>query len=92
MPITVPWCESLVAGFNLLIYDFFMPEANLVGRRLKIPAVCSIPAFMGPHQKSYLDSWLEPHQKLLLELKSRFGVDLKKEMESASDLLCIQAD
>src|SRR3989344_4298250 len=38
---------------DLIIYDFFSIEGNIVGKMLGIPYWCSIPAFIGPflHQK-----------------------------------------
>jgi len=44
---------------DLIIYDFFSLEGYCVGKEFGIPVWCSIPAFLGPHDKqTYLDSKL----------------------------------
>ena len=89
---TIPWLKSHLIGFELIIYDFFMMEGNIVGRMLNIPTVSSIPAFLGENKRSELLALMAPEKKIVQEVNSCYGVDIWKDMESASDGLIIPCD
>lgn len=89
--VTVPWLKDHLQHADLIIYDFFMVEANIVGQLLNTPTICSIPAFMGNNNRPQLEKLMKPHKKLLDDINHRYGVDIWGQMESMSDGFIIPA-
>lgn len=78
---------------DLIIYDFFSLEGNLVGKNLKIPYWASIPALIGPftHQ-DYLNTklGLQINLSAIKELQTKFSSTFNpRQIEMISDGLHI---
>jgi hypothetical protein len=89
--VTIPWLKDNLYNVDLIIYDFFMIEANIVGQLLNIPTICSISAFIENNNRSNLEQLMKPNKKLLDDINHRYGVDIWKQMESLSDGFIIPA-
>gem|GEM_PF-1235722 len=74
---------------DLILYDFFSIEGNLVGALLGIPAWSSIPAFMGGFEDAnYLAKKLASDDNIaaMRDLNKRYGLTIDpKELEMISD-------
>ncbi|CAF2528501.1 unnamed protein product [Rotaria sp. Silwood2] len=88
-------CLDIAKQFkpDLIIYDFFSLEGNFVGKILKIPYYCSIPALLGPftHQEYLKRKLLLPiNIKAITCLQEKFpGILDTDDFEMISDGLHI---
>lgn len=84
-------CLKIAKDFkpDIIIYDFFSLEGNLVGKILNIPYWCSIPAMIGPFEnKLYRDQKLSVanNQKTIEMIQNKFGIKINQEdIEMISD-------
>ncbi len=84
-------CVETAKAFkpDLIIYDFFSLEGNLVGRILNIPYWCSIPAMIGPFLNAdYRDKKYDEkvNMEALENIKNKFGIRITRDdVEMVSD-------
>lgn len=84
-------CLKIAKEFlpDLIIYDFFSLEGNIVGRLLSIPHWASIPALLGPfNNQEYRDEKIKHslNKKSLQIMKEKFDIDIAaNEIEIVSD-------
>ncbi|MBI5066227.1 glycosyltransferase family 1 protein [Candidatus Woesearchaeota archaeon] len=84
-------CIKIAREFkpDLIIYDFFSLEGYFVGKLLKIPYWCSIPAMIGPFtNKNYLKQKLstKENQKAIKQIREEYDFKIdKEEIELISD-------
>jgi MGT family glycosyltransferase len=77
-----------------LIYDFLSPEGYLAGKVLKIPAICSHPAIIGPFDPKdpdYLTA-LQAGDNAIKQLEKKYALTFKDKIQYISAALSIQSD
>ena len=83
---------------NLVVYDFFCPEALVAARVLGAQTWCSVPALLGPHSANQLMAQYPSfstfcrNELAMTDIEARYGVALRRRMESASDALFFPGD
>jgi len=66
---------------DVIVYDFFSLEGHIVGKLLGIPTWCSIPALLGPSDRSYLDAKLltPENQTAIRRIRETTGFEVAPE-------------
>lgn len=81
---------------DVILYDFFSLEGRLVANALKIPAWCSIPAFLGPaDDRRYIDAKLArpKNRECLRQINKTLGSSIKpSDFEPISDGFYLPGD
>jgi len=75
---------------DLIVYDFFSLEGYLAGKKLNIPAWCSVPALIGPFEQS---EYLKEKLAALKNVEALASLGLRAEdLEMVSDGLFIPGE
>jgi len=74
-------------GSDFIIYDFFAVEGYIAGQNLNIPAICSMPAIIGPFdpQNPTFINGLNDNKLDIEFLENKFDLSLQDKIEMVSD-------
>ena len=81
-------------GYHYLVYDFLSPEGYIAGKALTIPAICTLPAIIGPFEPDDSDyqNALKKSERVIQQLENKYAVKLKDKIQYISAALSIQSD
>jgi MGT family glycosyltransferase len=79
---------------DYVIYDFFSLEGYIAAKRLNLPAVCSIPAIMGPFNPDckMLHEGIQKNINDIKKLENKYYLDIANQLEMVSDGFFITSD
>lgn len=85
---------SIQRDTDVIIYDFFAMEGFFAGKRLGIPAICSIPAIPGPFNPENADfqQGIKDNEKYITQLEEKFDTPIKKKLEMVSDAFLLPSE
>lgn len=81
-------------GSDYIVYDFFAMEGYIAGKVLNIPAICSVPAIMGPFDPNctMLKDGIAKNAGIISALESKYHLEIANKLEMASDGFLLPSD
>lgn len=78
---------NICKNSDYIIYDFFSPEGYIAGKKLNIPTFCSVPAIMGPFDKSHalFQQGLDENAEYFKWIFNKYQINLTQNLEMVSD-------
>jgi MGT family glycosyltransferase len=85
---------SAVSGSDIVIYDFFALEGHLAGKRLAVPAICSIPAILGPFEPEnpHFQKGVAENRAAIKHLEAKFSLNILDNLEMVSDAFLLPSE
>lgn len=79
---------------DIILYDFLSPEGYIAGKKLHIPAVCSIPAIIDTFDKSnpLFQFAMKRNATIVLQIEKKYEIAIANKMRMVSNCLCLLSD